>query len=91
MVSTVALVCDYVMNAGMISTEQTKPTPHLHHLNKPTGITTRGRPAPWLSSCTLSLLQNIIIAIVGNAYDDAKTQEGPVEYSLLYITWLRIK
>lgn len=35
-------------------------------------------------------MQNILIAIVGNAYTEAKEKEGPVENTLVYITLLRI-
>ncbi len=35
-------------------------------------------------------MQNILIAIVGNAYTEALSREGVVEYTLIYIVWLRL-
>ena len=42
-------------------------------------------------TCSPGSLQNIIIAIVGEAYKEAKQKEGPVELTLAYTLWLRLK
>ncbi|KAF5833913.1 hypothetical protein DUNSADRAFT_9573 [Dunaliella salina] len=45
----------------------------------------------WLAVAILgTVAMNILIAIVGDAYTEAKDKEGPIEFTFVYICWLRI-